>query len=146
MLVNNFRYCHICDKILKKEDNNFESPSKGYYLCFDCEIKYTTSCCECGKKDLKKYLFSVNRSEDRVCESCYQKKYKICNGCHNIFRKKDLVEKYDRFFCERCFEITFVKCHKCKREVVGFKEPIRNGLDNHKYCDKCFCRLYKCII
>ncbi len=135
------RTCIFCGNILENEKDYFQSPKRGGYVCASCE-KYTSVCVECGIKELNQDLFKTANGE-RICGSCLDKKYTKCYLCGRIYRKNEIIVGDGKFFCEYCFKITFVKCHKCKKEINGLVESIKEGLDHYKYCNSCFNKIYR---
>jgi hypothetical protein len=132
------KICYFCCKTVLNINNSFKSLTKKHYACEDCAKIHLRECSECGKKEFYSFMHTVAHSKNLICGICLDAKYHYCRICRRIFKTNDLIKKYDEYFCISCHDKTFVKCHKCKKEIIGFKEPIRYGTDFYSYCDKCF--------
>ncbi len=113
---------------------NYINRGERFMLCTDCEIStgHTNNyvrCACCGEyvniEDVH-YL----HNDDPVCDRCIESEDIIyCDDCGEYFYREEVrwSEKYERFFCERCFsEIADEEAEYCKEHGL-YTEDQLNG-------------------
>ena len=127
------KYCYNCnDKNCKNCNKKYKlSLTENDFCSNECEIRFTTKCCDTCKKD----FMDPNYTEWYCSPKCKEDGTKSCIHCSKSFLVKDrfLVSKsYCSYVCEK--EHTTKKCYHCNETYLSSKQ----GSDEN-YCSE-YCK------
>lgn len=89
----------LCTECGSRHDIEHSNEVDGELYCNECVV-YCTHCDECFVYDSDE--LTVNQDDDRICQSCYEDLYAVCDDCEDIILSDDANYIEGGVYCHYC--------------------------------------------